>query len=178
MEIRVVAPVGQDGLNSFSDRALAPKIASSASQASAPAIGAELTRLDQVSAWRSPACGRPSQSEPGGSESAGTCRPPAKEEGSMQALTLPVELIDRGDVVAVGQRFYRVDSVVQPRDRFGFALIVLRSLETGSYAAIEFRNSAAAISVLRFPTMLRWASRTAVRHSTPPKPRPSGGPFD
>jgi hypothetical protein len=95
----------------------------------------------------------------------------------MQALMLPVEHIERGDVVAVGQRFYRVDSVVQAHDRFGFALIVLRSLETGGYAAIEFRNSAAPISVLRFPTMLRWASRTAVTRWTPPNARPPGRQF-
>jgi hypothetical protein len=73
MEMRVVAPAGKDGVSSFSDRALTPTNASSASQASAPGIGAEPTRLDQVSAWRSPACGRPSQSEPLGSE-AGSSR--------------------------------------------------------------------------------------------------------
>jgi hypothetical protein len=55
-----------------------------------------------------------------------------------------------GDVVAVGQRFFRVNETVSPQDRFGFPLLTLRNLETGTSAAIEFRNRDAPVSVLRF----------------------------
>jgi hypothetical protein len=154
MEMRAVAAVAQDGGSLFSGRPTAPAIASPASRA--PTLAAP-ARLGQVSAWRSPACGRPSQPEPREGEPSATCKLPIQKEGSLQALTLPVELVDRGDVIAVGQRFYRVDSVVQPHDRFEFPLIVLRSLETGGQAAIEFRNSDTPISVLRFPTPPRWS---------------------
>jgi hypothetical protein len=81
--------------------------------------------------------------------------------GSMRALTLPLEYVRQGDVVAVAQRFYRVDSVVQTNDRFGFPLLVLRSLETGASAAIEFRNTDAPVSVLRFPAALQPSGEAA-----------------
>ena len=95
--------------------------------------------------------------------------------GSMQALTLPVELVTRGDVVAVGQRFYRVDSVVHTEDRFGFPLIVLRSLETGARAAIEFRNADAPVSVLRFPTEYEPAGASRGETASPAAPATAPG---
>jgi len=72
------------------------------------------------------------------------------QQEAMHARTVAVERVGRGDVVAVGQVFYCVDSVVPMHERFGFALIVLRNLESGACAAIEFRNPDARISVLRF----------------------------
>ncbi len=73
----------------------------------------------------------------------------------MQALTLPVGLVVRGDVVAVGQRFYGVDAPVTRQDRFEFPLVTLRNLETGASAAIEFRNGQP-VSVLRLTATTLW----------------------
>jgi hypothetical protein len=92
---------------------------------------------------------------------------------AMHALTVGVERVDRGDVVAVGQLFYCVDSVVPTRERFGFALIVLRNLESGACSAIEFRNPDAMISVLRFQTTSCSISETVDTYETPLRPRKS-----
>ena len=85
-----------------------------------------------------------------GSRGAGSLASGALHE-LVQALVLPVDLVHRGDIVSIGQRFYRVDSVGEADDRSGFRLITLRSLETGATGAIEFRNADDAVSVLRFP---------------------------
>jgi hypothetical protein len=98
--------------------------------------------------------------------------------GSLQALTIPVERVDRGDVVAVGQRFYGVDSVVQTNHRFGFPLIALRSLESGARAAIEFRNSGSLVSILRLRGMARVAGESVAVERPPSTPRLPWGWFD
>jgi hypothetical protein len=166
MELQVVAAAVLDEVSLFSDRLLKPT-AASAAPASAPGIDEEATALDLNGfARHSRAAGRRPPSERWGRESAPMCRPPLKKEASIQALTIPVELVDRGDVVAIGQRFYRVDAVAQMHLR-EFPLIVLRSLETAARAAIEFRNSDALVSVLRFPEMPWWAGEAALTQPAP-----------
>ncbi len=86
------------------------------------------------------------------SDHAGAGLEPAPRDG-LRAITLPAEWVERGDVVAVGRRFYGVDSVVRGDARFEFLLIVLRNLETGARAAIEFRNPDVPLSVLRVEVM-------------------------
>jgi hypothetical protein len=152
MELQVVGAAVLDEVRPISDRSLTPPAAASA-PASAPEIDAEPTMFGLPSLARhSRAARRLSPSERWESESAPPRRPLLKKEVALQALTVPVELVDRGDVVAIGQRFYRVDAVAQVHAR-EFPLLVLRSLETAARAAIEFRNSEALVSVLRFPTM-------------------------
>lgn len=166
MELQVVAAAVLDEVSLFSDRSPKSTAASSAPVA-APDIDAEETRPGHNGfARHSRVVGHRSQSESWGSESAPTSRPLLKTEVSLQALTVPVELVDRGDVLAIGQRFYRVDAVAQMHAR-EFPLIVLRSLETAARAAIEFRNSDALVSVLRFPTMPWWADEAALTQQAP-----------
>jgi hypothetical protein len=166
MELQVVAAAVLDEVSLFNDRSLRSTAPSSA-PALAPRIETEATTPEHNGfARHSRESGHRSPSERWGSESAPTRRPLLKEEVSIQALTVPVELVDRGDVLAIGQRFYRVDAVAQMHAR-EFPLIVLRSLETAARAAIEFRNSDALVSVLRFPTMPWWAGEAALNQQAP-----------
>jgi hypothetical protein len=104
--------------------------------------------------------------------------PRQRENEALQALTLPASLVACGDVVAVGQRFYGVDANVSAEDRFGFPLMTLRNLETGTSAAIEFRNGDAPVSVLRFPTATATIGEYAPATAAASVAAPDGGWFE
>jgi hypothetical protein len=164
MELRVVVAQGQDSVRLSGDRSPEP-VAAPSSQGAIRDIGAEATRLGHVGrAQRSRVVRRISYSELSPSEPVAGCRPTLKKGGTIHALTVPVEQVDRGDVVAIGRRFYRVDSVVATPSRSEFPLIVIRSLETAALAAIEFRNLDALVSVLRLPTVPWWSRDLALAH--------------
>ena len=165
MELRVAAAEGQDGVSLFRERSLEPSDAP-ALRASIRGIGAEATRGGHSS--RVPharAVRRPSRSELRESEAVAMCSPPPRNEGSIHALTVSVDLVDRGDVVAIGQRFYRVETVVEAHSRCEFPLIVLRSLETAARAAIEFRDPDSLVPVLRLPSLLWWGGEIGLARS-------------
>jgi hypothetical protein len=167
MELQISAATVRDETSLFNDRSLKTTGAAPA-PAPDPDIDARAPRLGLDSfARHSRAVGRRWPPERWGTEPAATSGPPLEREKSIQALTVPVELVDRGDVIAIGHRFYRVDGIPQTHPRLEFPLIVLRSLETAAHAAIEFRNSDALVSILRFPTMLMWAGDTALAQGDP-----------
>jgi hypothetical protein len=167
MELRAVTPTAQEELRLFNDQ-LFEFTTTSAPVASTPAFGPPTASLNgPAPARHGRPFGRLPQPESWGSDPAAMCRPLLKKEGSVRALTLPVELVDRGDVVAIGQRFYCVDSVVQTHARLEFPLIVLRSIETAARAAIEFRNAEALISVLRLPSRPWWTGENRLTQQAP-----------
>ena len=165
MELQVVAAQEPDGVIRLSGDRSSERTTAPSSGAATRDIWVEASRLGRHGrAQRSRVVRRSSFSEQAPRESVAACRPPLKKVGMIHALTLPVEEVDRGDVVAIGRRFYRVDSVVTTPSRNEFPLIVLRSLETAALAAIEFRDTDALVSVLRLPTVPWWGGETALAH--------------